>query len=560
LLVLMAATLSMSPSVADPDLWGHVQFGRDAIASGWFPETTSYSYTAEGFRWINHENLSELTMATVVDFFGTDGLLWGRVALTLIVLGSVLWCNARQGVGLMVNSIVTLLVAANLGYHWSFRPQISSYFLFALMVLILQFCFAGWRNQWHLRWSEDTEKRIEQSWFQGRMLWLLVPLIFVWTNSHGGFVAGVCIAVAYLGLRAFEALIVNRSEGWGLVRRLSLIAAALVAMTFVNPYSYELPVWLFNALSVPRPEIYEWSNSQLWTLVGAKFWALTILFAFAYACSRKQRDFVQMCILGLTMWQAFSHFRHVPFFTILCGYWLGPHLESALQRFQPGHQKADYLATGKGQYNVGRVAVLAIVVISFSLSSRLERIQVKRDEYPVDAFTFMHENKVHGRMVVTFDWAQYAVAAFCADDAFGNGASQIAFDGRFRTCYPQEVIDMHFDFLYGVQDQIPRFRADESQEVDPDLVLEFGEPEIVVIRRMYEVTSSTMSKKTDRWCLLYRDGMAEVWGIRERFDNPESNDYISPSDRVLTDVIPSGIVNWPALPQSSESVSSAIVF
>ena len=41
LIVVLAGALAMSPSVADPDLWGHVQFGRDVLNEGWFPETLS---------------------------------------------------------------------------------------------------------------------------------------------------------------------------------------------------------------------------------------------------------------------------------------------------------------------------------------------------------------------------------------------------------------------------------------------------------------------------------------------------------------------------------------
>jgi hypothetical protein len=45
LLVIVASALAMSPSVADPDIWGHVQYGRDILATGKIPETNSYSFT-----------------------------------------------------------------------------------------------------------------------------------------------------------------------------------------------------------------------------------------------------------------------------------------------------------------------------------------------------------------------------------------------------------------------------------------------------------------------------------------------------------------------------------
>ncbi len=55
--LLLTCLLAMSHHKADPDFWGHVQYGRDVIQDG-LPETTTYSYTTQDYRWINHENLS----------------------------------------------------------------------------------------------------------------------------------------------------------------------------------------------------------------------------------------------------------------------------------------------------------------------------------------------------------------------------------------------------------------------------------------------------------------------------------------------------------------------
>ena len=78
LLVIVVSALAMAPNVADPDLWGHIQFGRDVLATQQIADTTSYSFTAQGYRWINHENLSEIVMALVADTAGPVGLMLGK--------------------------------------------------------------------------------------------------------------------------------------------------------------------------------------------------------------------------------------------------------------------------------------------------------------------------------------------------------------------------------------------------------------------------------------------------------------------------------------------------
>ena len=563
LLVVLAGALAMSPSVADPDLWGHVQFGRDVLNTGEIAPTTSYSYSAEGFRWINHENLSEIVLAWVVDNYGNFGLSLGKFLLAIFVIGSVMVFNLRQKVGLVPTSIIALLVAWNLGYHWSFRPQVSSFIIFTLMILVLQFCFTGWRDEWHLhfkRWfggqlADEANRSIGQSWFQGRMLWLLFPIVVIWTNSHGGFVAGTCIAVAYLILRAFEAWVVKGPNGFGYVRRMSLIALAIVVATLLNPYSYRLPMWLIESLGSPRIEITDWSNGQLATLVGMKFWCLIAVAGFAVVLTRKSHDFVQLAILGITLWQALSHFRHVPFFTLLCGFWLGPHLQSALNRVQ---QRADSIqsslvVTGyKRQLAVACTLLLLIAGVGFQINGRLSQIKVDRSVYPVDALAFLNEHQINGKVVVTYNWAQYTIAAMCVPET-DTTKSKLAFDGRFRTCYPQEVVDMHFDFLYGNEHLTKRYRSDASGQIDPFAVLEFGNPDLAIVRRQGEIAADVLRQASDRWTMLYQDGLAEVWGLKSRFDDPNGEDYLSVDQRKISAKMPRGNVSWPAIRSRNRS-------
>src|SRR5678815_5695212 len=48
LAVVLAGGVALSLNLADPDLWGHVQYGRDVLNHG-LPATTTYSYIAAGY-------------------------------------------------------------------------------------------------------------------------------------------------------------------------------------------------------------------------------------------------------------------------------------------------------------------------------------------------------------------------------------------------------------------------------------------------------------------------------------------------------------------------------
>lgn len=567
-LVLIAASLAMSPNVADPDLWGHVQYGIDVLEEGAIPETTTYSFTANGFRWINHENLAEIVMALIVINTGPLGLVLAKFLLGLAVVLIVFRSNMAGGCGLVVSSIMTLLVAANLGYHWSIRPQLGTMAGFLLLICLFQYSFAGWRDRWHLpiprKWFNERESdtaiteagmadiraRLGYDSRRLRFLWLLFPLMLVWGNTHGGMLAGIATMGAFLGLRGVEALVRGHvtgrpNAGWGLVRRMALMIVVAVLAIFINPYGPGLLTWLYYDLSNPRPEIADWSQVQLWTIVGAKFWILTGLTIFSLTVSRRRLDATHLVLLGLFFWQSVTHFRHVPFFALAAGIWMGPHLRSALDRLSEAARPAEM------SHRAMRVArwamLLAILVTGSALANRLSDLRVEREKFPVDAIDFMRTHGVGGRMVVTFDWAQYAIQAMCTDHWACGVKSTVALDGRSRTCFAQELLDMHFDFLYGDAPHMPRFRSDNSPPIDPSLVLRFGKPELVLLRRYSERTEKHMQEYGHDWVLLYQDAVAQVWGHREVFDNPDSSRYLPPSARVASDRKVTGSVRWPAI-------------
>jgi hypothetical protein len=164
---------------------------------------------------------------------------------------------------------------------------------------------------------------------------------------------------------------------------------------------------------------------------------------------------------------------------------------------------------------------------------------VRKSAYPVEALDYMARQGLTGKLVVHFDWAQYALAAFAPE-------TTVAFDGRFRTCYPQLIADMHFDFLIGDAPGY-RWRDPSSPPVDPARVLEYGDPDLVLIPRASAHAVQVLRERPE-WSLIYQDELAQLWGRRERYDDAASPDYLPPDAREITDRHQSGWAAWPALP------------
>lgn len=554
LVVVLAASVALSFNEADPDLWGHIQYGRDALVGG-LASTTTYSYIADGYPWINHEILAELALAAANDALGGTGLLLLKSTLGIGALALMVWSAAKQRSGLLATAIVVLIAALGLSNHWTLRPQLFSYVGFTVLLALLSWCFDGWEGTWQLRWpwrkagALDETQPLTYSSERTRYLWLVPILMMLWANAHGGFLAGYCVFVAYLTLRGVEALCRKGTAAFGLLRRFVLMAIAAGLATLINPYSFQFHLWLLDDLKVPRPEILEWRAPDFTHPADLPFAMLMVVAVLGLAASRRQRDFTQLVVLGLILWQSLTHLRHVAFFAIAVGLWLPPHVDSALQRcgvIKPAASMFDAISPTVRRISAAGL-LIAYLVCGGQLYWQLRELRVDRESYPVAAFEYIGREGLTGRMFVTFNWAQYALAAFGAEKP-GDPGILVHVDGRCRTSYSQQMLDEHFDFLMGPVPADMRYRGPQSGPVDRERVLEHGNPDLVLINRNQLPSVEVMQQNRADWSLLYQDGLVQLWGRMAKYGDPASPDFIPPERRILGDGPQRGYVSWPALP------------
>ena len=92
--VLIAVLLADSNRHTDPDLWGHLRFGQAFIAGRHLLHRDTYSYSAAGHRWRDHEWLAEVVMAFVYNAAGVAGL---EVVEVRLHRGGAAVCRRHRG-------------------------------------------------------------------------------------------------------------------------------------------------------------------------------------------------------------------------------------------------------------------------------------------------------------------------------------------------------------------------------------------------------------------------------------------------------------------------------
>jgi hypothetical protein len=533
-LLALACAFPFTLNLSDPDLWGHIRYGQDWLASGRMPRTATHTYTAVGHPWINHENAAELLFAVSYEQIGIYGMLAAKCLLGMCILAVMASLASIKCVPAISTWALLLLVSTNLQAFFPMRPQLLSFALCAMALTCLDRAFPSWpeRREIRLRWLAP------------------LPLVFAaWVNSHGGFVAGLGIVGVLLLGRIVELALRDGRRAVGDMIWLAAVGLACLGATLVNPYGLDMHLWLWHAWGGAPPEITEWAPP----LPGKPvFWPFVALIGTSIACliaTKRSRDWAQIVVLALVAWQGSLHLRHIAFAALLIGFWLPVHWHSALLRLRPDRGRLPIVLPPRWlRLSMAGAIALGIVLESVTLAGRLSDLPVLRSQYPVDAVQFMADNRIRGKAAVAFNWSQYVIAALAPEVTVG-------FDGRFDTCYPQEAIDIHFDFLMGNSGR--RDRRPDAGPIDGRRVLEYGRPDLVLVERRFKASTAIMqaeaSRRSPEWVLLYRDKVAELWGRTERFDDPSSPRYLALERRSIDAPQLETAVQWPALPTRNRS-------
>jgi hypothetical protein len=465
LLLIASAVHFFSYPEVDPDLWGHLFFGKAIQQQGELLTANGYSYTAPDHPWINHEWLAEVIFYDLFDTFGSTGLILFKLGVgwaIICVLNRVVPAGGSSRLATVIASVWTMAI---LSPGFNVRPQIFSYLFFAVLLYIFSRYETGYR----------------------KALYWIVPLMVVWVNTHGGFVAGIGAIGLFSAWTVAKAFKEKRKEGFPdqplIIEQLATVVLPLVVSfcaLFLNPYQRELITFLAGDLLQTRP-ITEWQPTTVFDFSFFEFKVaavLVLLASFHKATRRQWQTFLAIIAVGFSLLNQ----RHIPLFGIAAWPILVEASEKLVREIE-GRAKRWFLRAA--------VSLLTLKMTFLAGDAHWRhglRLVVDPGEYPTQAADFLQRNGVSGNTAVPFDWGEYFIWKL-------HPGIRVSIDGRYSTAYPRKVIEDNFEWMSGGS-QWRKLLDDYSTQ-------------IAVTNRSHPVTA--LMREDPSWVYIYSDPIAFIF-------------------------------------------------
>ena len=363
------------------DVFWHLAAGNWMLRHHSVIRADVFSYTVHGHPWLAEEWGFEVLLAWMVRHVGPDSywLLSGGACVLAFAVSVARW--RRQGAGALWIAVLCIPVAAGLAMGIAPRPQDLSYLFFALELALL------------------TRARS-----RARTLVLLPPLLLVWANIHGSFIAGLGV----LGIEFLASLLARRdtSATGPATSRLHVAPALRVrdalatllgatAFSLVNPHGPRLIHYAFTvATASPLNAIVEWQSPNFHIPLFFVAIAIpTMLIVVALATGRMPVDAVALVIWLALFAATLRGVRFAPYLAIAFGGLAAPFGRALKESIRPTLLSAP----------VALVLSVALIVGHHPAPNAVDRADA-----PQAAASWLLAHR--GRVFSTYTWNDYLIS------------------------------------------------------------------------------------------------------------------------------------------------------
>ncbi len=407
---------------ADGDPCWHWRTGSWMIEHHAIMRSDLFSHTRPSAPFITKEWLSEVLFAAAGNSLGWNGV----VLIAALVIATTLTLLHRQllaeGSDTLISTALVMLAALACSTHWLARPH-----LYTLLFVVI--------FERQLRWFDRDLVNTRQLF-----LWL-VPLIVLWTNLHGGFLAGlILIGIHFVGA-VFQPALRRRAMTLG------ILGATCALATLLNPNGWKLHQHLLGFLwnSTRAHFTGEW-NSANFHFAGMHGFALQLLvLGLMLIVVRRPWATTDLLLVAFWLYSGLNAMRNVPIFALIATPIFAEHLSAGWRdtRDSPGSRWFRRVSNDVGLLNraaggnglVATVLAAMLFVLAkpvFVGGQPMVETEISANRFPVATVNYLraHPQAVHGEMFNEDGWGGYLILYLPEHKVFIDGRDDF-YDAAF---------------------------------------------------------------------------------------------------------------------------------
>jgi hypothetical protein len=349
----ITATLVRNEFLNDPDTFLHIAVGNWILQNHRLPTVDQFSYTVSGNRWFAADWASDLVFAVLYKA-GRWRAVTEIVAVTCALISGVLSFYLARKLRLSVALGLTAIIVALISPHFLARPVIFSYLLLSIWIVLI------------LDIADQTE-------WAGPQAFILIPIMLLWANVHGGFTFGLLVFYLFLSKAFYDAY--SKRDLRKLRHLLALIAGVTVA-ALVTPNGPLSILRTTEIMGIPSlGNIDEWHAPDF---QNDKFHLISIVGVFAVlAYFGIQLRGPRLLTLLLVFVLALEHRRGLGLFALVAPLLIVSPVSECLQWIAIQDHVLDPVARFAGRHTGAIALVCTMLVVStgvtmWTTASRIE--------------------------------------------------------------------------------------------------------------------------------------------------------------------------------------------
>jgi hypothetical protein len=306
--------------LGDAGIGWHIRTGQQILATHNVPHVDPFSSTMSGKPWFAWEWLYDAVVGELEAQCSLNGVVWFTAMVIAAVLAWTFRLLIARGTQICIAVVLVLLALSASTVHFLARPHVLSWLFTLAFFSIL----------------DSSERDCSAG---RRRLWLLLPMMLLWVNIHGGWLVGFIL----LGIFLLAALWTRfrRKEG-SFEDSLQKIIAARNARTLAwvtllsavaslaNPYGWKLHAHVYAYLSnrFLMDHIDEFQSPNFHLIAQKCFLVLVLVTLAALALRGRELRISHSLIVFFAVYAGSYASRNIPVSALLLVMVIGPLLSS----------------------------------------------------------------------------------------------------------------------------------------------------------------------------------------------------------------------------------------